>query len=252
MQRETSSSEQDSARGRGSVLKVAYIAEGDLSERAETWLEKLAPYIRHSFGVERLGPRPGLLVMDMQRLFLEEGAGIDLPAARAILPRINDLIDVFRDRRLPLVFTRHVDRAPGPDRAGGRTTPMMRWWSRAVVGPEDPLAGFAPALNRRPTDTVVEKSAYSAFHGTRLSSLLDRLDATSLIVTGVMTHLCCDATARDAFMRGFEVILPVDGTATLNEELHLSAFRGLVHGFAIPARMEAVRVGVISRGGAGT
>jgi isochorismate hydrolase len=55
-----------------------------------------------------------------------------------------------------------------------------------------------------------------------------------LVITGVTTHLCCESTARSAFMRGFAVFMAIDGTATLNRELHLASLRALAHGFAVP------------------
>jgi isochorismate hydrolase len=47
-----------------------------------------------------------------------------------------------------------------------------------------------------------------------------------------MTHLCCETSARSAFMRGFEVFFPIDGTATYNRDFHLATLRNLAHGFA--------------------
>ena len=58
------------------------------------------------------------------------------------------------------------------------------------------------------------------------------------VISGVMTHLCCETTARAAFMRGFEVFFTVDGTATYNEALHRSSLLTLSHGFAIPVLID--------------
>jgi len=48
----------------------------------------------------------------------------------------------------------------------------------------------------------------------------------------VMTHLCYETTARDAFTRDLQPVLLMDGTATGDEELHLSSLRTLADGFA--------------------
>jgi bifunctional isochorismate lyase / aryl carrier protein len=53
-----------------------------------------------------------------------------------------------------------------------------------------------------------------------------------------MTHLCCETTARSAFMRGFEVFFTMDGTATYNEQLHRASLLTLSHGFALPVLMD--------------
>jgi bifunctional isochorismate lyase/aryl carrier protein len=48
-----------------------------------------------------------------------------------------------------------------------------------------------------------------------------------------MTHLCCETTARAAFVAGYEVFFLVDGTASYNEEFHISTLKNLAHGFAV-------------------
>jgi len=88
------------------------------------------------------------------------------------------------------------------------------------------------------------KEYYSAFFRTDLEDTLRRRGITRVVICGVMTHLCCETTARDAFMSGWEVAMVADGTATLNEELHLSSLRCLVHGFAMPALAEEVLCGI--------
>jgi len=55
-----------------------------------------------------------------------------------------------------------------------------------------------------------------------------------------MTHLCCETTARSAFMSGFDVFFTVDGTATYNKTFHLSTLINLAHGFAIPITTKEV------------
>ncbi|MCP4152595.1 MAG: isochorismatase family protein, partial [bacterium] len=57
---------------------------------------------------------------------------------------------------------------------------------------------------------------------------------TRVIITGVMTHLCCETTARSAFVRNFEVYFTIDATATYNREFHKSTLLNLSHGFASP------------------
>jgi isochorismate hydrolase len=77
-----------------------------------------------------------------------------------------------------------------------------------------------------------------------MESALRAWGSTCVVVAGVMTHLCCESTARDAFMRGFDVVVAADGTATLNEALHVASLRGLSHGFAVPARVSELMEGL--------
>jgi len=213
--------------GHATRLRESYVDAKGLDSRAGQWMELLAPYRRHIFDPQTLGEKPLLLVMDMQRFFLEERSPGYLPASTAIMNPIQSLVQAFRDRRHHLVFTRHVDR-PGLE-AG----PMGRWWGH-LLGSEDRWSDLHPDLGMQPREILFVKQQYSAFYGTRLEQLLKRLRIDTIVITGVMTHLCCESTARDAFMRGFKVVAVVDGMASLNEELHLSSLRTLVHGFAVP------------------
>ena len=55
-----------------------------------------------------------------------------------------------------------------------------------------------------------------------------------------MTHLCCETTARDAFMRDYDVYFIVDATATETESLHISSLRTLTDGFTIPMKTSEI------------
>lgn len=52
-----------------------------------------------------------------------------------------------------------------------------------------------------------------------------------VIVSGVMTNLCCETTAREAFVRGFRVFFSTDATATSSAELHDATLKNLAYGF---------------------
>ena len=214
--------------GRAGSLREPYVRPENMEARTEAWLAAIRPFVRHGFHPSCPGARPCLLITDLQRFFLEEDAPGYLPAAEAVLPGIRALLHVFHDRGFPVIFTRHTDLPGDP------SSLMEKWWGRAM-DPEDPLCILSPALVPGPGDTVLEKHRYSAFQGTELEACLRGEGVTSVVVTGVMTHLCCESTARDAFQRGFPVLFPVDGTADLNEAFHLGALRGLAHGFAVPA-----------------
>ena len=85
---------------------------------------------------------------------------------------------------------------------------------------------------------ILQKSQYDAFYNTELVKILRENFATQVVITGVMTHLCCETAARSAFVRGFDVFFTVDGTATYNEDFHRAALQNLAHGFATPVLLE--------------
>lgn len=206
-------------------IRTAYVDSTNLDARASEWMRELEPYQRHPFEKERLGGEPALVVVDMQRFFLDEGAPADLPAGRAVIPNVQRLVRSFRKHELPVIFLRHVSRE------GDIDSSMYRWWN-SLMEQGDPLTelhhGFAPQAH----EPVIAKNRYSGFHGTALERLLEDSHASCVVIAGIMTHLCCESTAREAFMRGFDVVAVADGMATKDEALHLSSLRTLAEGFA--------------------
>nr|DAD39868.1 TPA_asm: hypothetical protein HUJ06_014191 [Nelumbo nucifera] len=66
---------------------------------------------------------------------------------------------------------------------------------------------------------VVEKNTYSAYQGMRLEEYLVDRGIKEVIITGVMTNLCCETAAKEAFVRGFMVLFSTEATTTLTKEL---------------------------------
>jgi bifunctional isochorismate lyase/aryl carrier protein len=170
-----------------------------------------------------------LLVLDMQAYFLEEGSHAFVPSAQPIVPGIQSLIHAFEKAKRPVVRTRHLNTLKN---AGM----MSRWW-RDLINVRS-----AYSQNIDPfqiTNSIeIKKTQYDAFYRTRMERVLREQGTQQVVICGVMTHLCCECTARSAFMRGFEVFFTIDGTATYNEELHRSSLQTLAHGFAIPLLVE--------------
>jgi isochorismate hydrolase len=166
-----------------------------------------------------------LLIIDMQRYFLNAGSHAFLPAAQAIIPNINALIAVFKKASRPVYFTRHANSVQDAGQ-------MAVWWQELLTS-DHPLGDIESALNFA-GDPLIEKTQYDAFFNTDLESRLRQSSTKQLVISGVATHLCCENTARSAFGRGFAVFITIDGTATLNRELHFASLNGLAHGCAIP------------------
>ncbi|RME75791.1 MAG: cysteine hydrolase, partial [Planctomycetota bacterium] len=84
----------------------------------------------------------------------------------------------------------------------------------------------------------LEKHHYDAFFNTSLEKFLEKNKIDTLVLGGVMTHLCCETTARSAFMRGYKVYFLINGTATYHRDFHRASLLNLSHGFAIPLLIE--------------
>jgi isochorismate hydrolase len=169
--------------------------------------------------------RSALLVLDMQTYFLDPASHAYIPSAPAILPGIRKLVESYSERGLPIFFTRHINTAAD---AG-----MMSSWWRDLITADHVRSEIVPELESS-TGVVIHKSQYDAFFGTQLEDLLRGQEVSQVLICGVMTHLCCETTARSAFVRGFEVFFTVDGTATYNEQHHSATLLNLSHGFATP------------------
>ena len=181
----------------------------------------------------KLSPeRAALIIIDMQDYFLDESSHAFIPSAAAITGRLAGMADLFKEKGLPVVLTRHINR-PGEEGM------MGNWWGELLTA-ENPLSGICGDLKGK--GKVIEKSGYDAFYETGLESFLRENGVVRVVVTGVMTHICCAATATSAFVRGFEVIIPVDGTATYNRLFHEAAILNLAHSCASAVTLEELAV----------
>jgi len=216
---------------------VPYVSSATLGEQTARWLAAVAPWSR-SRPLPALD-RAALLVLDMQRYFAEPASHAYLPALSAVLPSAVRLAEAFRAAGRPVVLTRH-------GAADGDDPGMMgRWWRDQLRRGEERAALVAP-LADWPADRVLDKSCYSAFRDTDLQGWLARRGCDAVVIAGVMTHLCCETTAREAFMLGLAPVLVADACASQDEELHLGALRGLAHGFAVVTGVDAV-LGALDR-----
>ncbi|MBT3313775.1 MAG: isochorismatase family protein [Anaerolineae bacterium] len=172
-----------------------------------------------------------LLILDMQNYFLNADSHAYIPSAQAILPRLDALREAYVTLGLPVVWTRHLNTEDD-------VASMSRWW-RDMILRENLLSEIHPALDAS-QGVVIEKTQYDAFYKTDLETHLHEKGVKQVVISGVMTHLCCETTARSAFMRGLDVFFLVDGTATYNEDFHRATLRNLSHGFATLALSEEI------------
>jgi nicotinamidase-related amidase len=171
--------------------------------------------------------RAALLVIDMQNQFVHPDGDLYLPGSRHIVKRIRRLVDMFHDRKRPVIYTRHEHAPDGSDLGM-----MDAWWSGAHIYQGSWNAEILDKLAPLEGDQIISKNRYNGFHGTNLDTLLKGQKVEQVVITGVMTNLCCESTARDAFMRDYAVYFCLDGTATISDELALCSIQNLAYGFA--------------------
>jgi biuret amidohydrolase len=156
--------------------------------------------------------KTAMIVVDMQNDFVQKGAPIEIPRARAMVPRLNRLLDVCRAHKIPVIYIHHVIR--GGDIDAGRLADHHE----AIRNNKAIIAGtrnveIYEGLKPHPEDLVVAKPRYSAFYGTDLEAILRSKGIDTLIISGTVTNVCCESTTRDAFSRDYKVIFLSDGNA---------------------------------------
>jgi len=162
-----------------------------------------------------LGERPALLIIDPQynyagadRPILEQikewPSGVGESAWRAI-DRLKPLIEAFRKKKRPIIYTRQVQKVVAFDGFAAKT---VRDSSRYLEGAGG--TSIVDEIAPQERDLVIEKSYASAFYGTSLLSVLIKLKVDTLIVAGGTTGGCVRATCVDAVSRNFDVAVAGD------------------------------------------
>jgi nicotinamidase-related amidase len=141
--------------------------------------------------------KKALLIVDIQNDYFP-GGKMELHGSDAAAACAGTLIAHFRDRRLPIIHIQHISVRPGatfflPDTEGVRI-------HRSVAPTGD--------------ETVIQKNFPNAFRDTRLLDHLRQHAIEDLVIAGMMTHMCVDATTRAAADLGFRCSLASDACAT--------------------------------------
>jgi ureidoacrylate peracid hydrolase len=167
-----------------------------------------------------------LLVVDMQNAFMLPGVAHSLcPMAEKIVPNINRLAQAVRATGGTVFWIKTTF-----------TPEALRDWSTyfAMTSPArvakriEALTadsrGHAlwSGLDVRPQDPVVEKNRFSAFiqGSSDLAAALHARGLDTVLVTGTVTNVCCESTARDAMMLNFKTIMVTDANAAATDADH--------------------------------
>ncbi|CAM5290361.1 hydrolase [Streptomyces spiroverticillatus] len=182
---------------------------------------------RHAY--ETLDPvRTALVVVDMVPFFADNNAYV-----RGIVPHINLLATALRSAGGLVAWV-----VPAHAPPLGRTSsefygPAVCAVFTASGGTGPPRSRLWPALDAHPQDLVVEKSAYSAFFPGR-SPLPERLaehGINSVLITGTLTNVCCESSARDAATSGLRVLMIADANAARRDLDHNAALHTIYRSF---------------------
>jgi len=138
-----------------------------------------------------------LIIVDLQNDYFPGGA-MELEGAEAAGERAAQALAEFRKRGWPVVHVRHLSVRPGA----------------TFFVPGTPGAEIHASVRPAAGEAVVEKNFPNSFRNTDLGKRLEALGAKHLVIAGMMTHMCVDATVRQAADLGYRVTLMADACAT--------------------------------------
>lgn len=144
--------------------------------------------------------RTALLVIDAQQEYFAPLGRLVLPDGPSAVARVGTLLAWARARTLPVVHIVHESRRPNP----------------TTFAPGSPALAIHPAAAPVTGEPIVTKHLPGAFTRTDLETRLRDLGVEQIIVSGFMTQMCCDTTAREAAHRGFRVLMAGDAMAAMS------------------------------------
>jgi len=164
--------------------------------------------------------RTALIMIDMQRAYLEAESPVCIPGAKETVPACAELIRACRERGIPVVFVARCYRDDGSDVEHPRVEGWLKAGRPVSVSAQGILSGqFPEEFGVKPDDYIVVKPRFSAFFGTKLDVLLRRLGVDSLLMAGTTTPNCIRTTAYDAIALEYNVAVARDCTSSATEEV---------------------------------
>jgi ureidoacrylate peracid hydrolase len=178
-----------------------------------------------------------LVVIDLQHAFMDEAVGFAVvPSARDIVPAVNRLAAAVRQAGGGVFWVRmtHDDACLDDWSVNfAISTPERRQKRIAALTAGSKGHSLWPELDVRPQDEIVDKYRYSGFlPGT--SDLVERLRARgfdTVLITGTVTNVCCESSARDAAMLNFRTVMVSDGNAAVSRAEHDAALTAFYNVF---------------------
>jgi len=176
---------------------------------------------------EDLDPaKTALVVVDMQNAFMLAGVAHALcPMAEKIVPNVNRLAEAVRATGGAVVWIKTTftsDALRSWSTYFEMVTPQLRAQRITALTADSRGHELWATLDVRPDDLIVEKDRFSAFiqGSSNLADVLRDRGVDTILVTGTVTNVCCESTARDAMMLNFKTVMVTDGNAAMTDEDH--------------------------------
>ncbi len=143
-----------------------------------------------------------LIIIDLQRWFLEVGSDEKLKHVSFLIKKTNELIEHFETKNLPMIKIQTVHKA---DRSTWNLWALENDAGRLIEGTRE--AEYSPKVYRAKNEILITKTRLSAFLRTNLEEKLIKMNCTEVVICGYSTDNCVGQTAIDAYEHDFKVIL---------------------------------------------
>lgn len=164
--------------------------------------------------------RTALIMIDMQRAYLDKASPWCIKGAEATLPSCVELVESCRERGIPVIFVVRQYSEDGRDLEHPRVKNWLEAGKPVTPSSRGPLSPELPAeFAFGPGDYKIVKPRFSAFFGTELDALLRELGRDSLVLAGTTTPNCIRTTAFDAIALGYNTAAAADCTSSQTEEI---------------------------------
>ncbi len=192
--------------------------------------------------------KSALIIVDMQNDFVRVGAPLEVPDARKTIALNQALIGVFRKRNLPVIFTKFLSHPHYYllwDWSPQCQPPTKCCWkgherSYSDITGRRQCTDIIDELQPSSADIVIEKYGYGAFHDTSLEKIIRSFGLNAVVITGTVTQICVEETAREAFHHGFRATVVEDAVSSFAPDLHAATLKNFAMKFGWVSKSDTI------------
>jgi nicotinamidase-related amidase len=189
-----------------------------------------------------------LIIVDMQNDFVRTGAPLEVPSARETISANQSLIRVYRKRNLPVIYTKFLSRPhyyllwEWSPQCKPPTKCCWKGHERSYkdIDGRRECTEIIDELRPEPNDIIIEKFGYGAFHDTDLSKIVRSFGLNAVVITGTVTQICVEETAREAFHHGFRATVVEDAVSSFAPDLHAATLKNFAMKFGWVSKSENI------------
>ncbi len=173
--------------------------------------------------------KTALLIIDMQNDFVQKGSFLEVTGIRKNISAYSKFIKKMRDSGITGIYTRHCfDPLKNPVELKLFPKTKEKGLRKGTDGWQ-----ICNELEPESDDVIVDKTRYDAFFKTNLLKILKKHDIKNIIITGTMTNICCESTARTAMYLDYNVIFCSDLTFCSDKQIQKCTQKTIASNFGI-------------------